>query len=255
MRGRALAALGQREEAEAVLINAAMAAESFRQADVILGQMRQALGTDGTHALLEEQLSQWNPLWRQLVLAQLDLQRDEPHEALRRLQGMQLPAGSDNQVRRVHGRSIALSHYKSGSYDDAEKAYRQLLEIFPEDLATMNDLAWLLVRDMQQPRQAREVARQAARLAPDLPEVLDTLGYIELQLGVLEEARQTLERSVTIRASGPNHLYLAMVEQKAGNMMLADQLIQRAISMLDSQRDQELLEQARSLATQWRDAN
>jgi putative PEP-CTERM system TPR-repeat lipoprotein len=70
-------------------------------------------------------------------------------------------------------RHLAGLAYNGGKPAQAKAYYEQALEIAPNDVAMLNNLAWILV-EAKDP-QALAIAQRAAALAPDHPNVLDTL--------------------------------------------------------------------------------
>lgn len=85
-----------------------------------------------------------------------------------------------------------------GEYKLAEQAYRAALEISPYQRETLNNLAWLLAFELGDPDQALDLANQGLQREPDYPYLLDTRGMIFYKLGRLAEARQDLERCISL---------------------------------------------------------
>ncbi|QOL26507.1 PEP-CTERM system TPR-repeat protein PrsT [Thalassotalea sp. LPB0316] len=81
--------------------------------------------------------------------------------------------------------------------NDAISSYQRLVQANPKDIVSLNNLAWLLA-DANQLDQALTYAEQAANLAPNNPQVLDTLGMIYLNKNSLKESIEVLERANSI---------------------------------------------------------
>lgn len=96
--------------------------------------------------------------------------------------------------------------------------YRDALARAPRDAVAHNDLAWLLgTAAPPSLDEALEHAREAARLAPAVPEVQDTLGWLLHLKGHHREARLHLERAAAQLPSVPTVRYhLAVVLEALG---------------------------------------
>jgi len=86
-------------------------------------------------------------------------------------------------------------------YANAAKYYRLILEKQPNDASALNNLAWVLGQ-LKDPK-ALEYAEKAAKLAPDAPFVLDTLGSLLLDAGDLKRGVELLKRAVSLAPNIP----------------------------------------------------
>lgn len=78
----------------------------------------------------------------------------------------------------------------------AANHYEQVISRQPNNIAALNNLAWLL-RDENSER-AMELARRARDLAPDNAAVLDTYGWILHLSGKHAEAKEVIERALAL---------------------------------------------------------
>jgi tetratricopeptide (TPR) repeat protein len=78
---------------------------------------------------------------------------------------------------------LALLDEQAGRTDAAMSGYRRVLELDPQNVAALNNLAYTLSVVMKQPAEAKSYAERAMAAAPRDPLVLDTLGWIEYLLG------------------------------------------------------------------------
>ena len=96
-------------------------------------------------------------------------------------------------------RHLAGVAYAAGDRVQAKAYYEQALKIAPKDVAMLNNLAWILV-EAKDPK-ALAIAQRAAALAPEHPDVLDTLalGYAlnNDNPKAIEALRRALRRSAT----------------------------------------------------------
>jgi tetratricopeptide (TPR) repeat protein len=84
-------------------------------------------------------------------------------------------------------------HEKLGEAVEAQKAYRKVLEIDPNHLPALNNLAYNLVENGGDVNEALKFAERAAELAPASAAVNDTLGWVYVQKGVFLKALSHLE--------------------------------------------------------------
>ncbi|MCK4872397.1 MAG: tetratricopeptide repeat protein [Phycisphaerales bacterium] len=106
-------------------------------------------------------------------------------------------------------RAIGMLQYRQNEYAAAVQTYRRLLEDvlppIPESgqeqygetrLQAANNTAYLLSEELGDPAGALPYAELAASLAPDDPNVLDTLGWVQFLTGDIAGAKITLTRSL-----------------------------------------------------------
>jgi len=93
----------------------------------------------------------------------------------------------------------------------AETQYRAVLQLQPYNAGALNNLAWLL--QQKNPKEAVSFAERAAKLAPDSPSVLDTLGWAKWLADDKTGALPILERAHGMDAANGEityHLVLAL---------------------------------------------
>jgi putative PEP-CTERM system TPR-repeat lipoprotein len=78
-------------------------------------------------------------------------------------------------------------------YESAAKGYRSALERQPDNALFLNNLAWVS-NQLKEPR-ALEYAERAHELAPDNPNIMDTLGFILAETGQIERGLELLGRA------------------------------------------------------------
>jgi tetratricopeptide (TPR) repeat protein len=99
-----------------------------------------------------------------------------------------------------------------GDKEAAAEALGDVLRRFPDFAPAANDLAWSLAEQNADLDRALQLALRAARTSPE-PEVLDTLGYVRLQRGELDEAAEAFRSALRRRpefATGQYHLGLTL---------------------------------------------
>ena len=100
-------------------------------------------------------------------------------------------------------------------YARAAKQYRAILDQQPNDIQVLNNLAWVL-GELKDPK-AIDYAEQAAKLAPDSPAVLDTLGTLLVDSGNAKRGIELLYKAVSLAPdAGDIRLNLARALVKDG---------------------------------------
>lgn len=102
-------------------------------------------------------------------------------------------------------RALADTHLGAGRLQLARVAYEQILAKRPLDTNALNNLAFIL--DRQKDPAAIDVANRAVSAAPNDPLVLDTLGWILVRLGELQEGLRHLRDAHSRAASNPEIRY------------------------------------------------
>ncbi|MBY0112645.1 MAG: tetratricopeptide repeat protein [Phycisphaerales bacterium] len=130
--------------------------------------------------------------------------------------------------------------YLNGKFEQAEKAMRDIVAANPDDAETLNNLAYLLGKDLKKPQEALEFAKKAADLRPKSPETLDTYGMVLLQLGKLDESKDVLTRAISL-PSGPSTqvtilMHIAEVQFNQGKKDEAKATLTRAKTLSQQSR-------------------
>jgi putative PEP-CTERM system TPR-repeat lipoprotein len=133
-------------------------------------------------------------------------------EARERMQAWLREHPADVPVRK----RLADSLLVSGSLAEAKEAYLAALELTPDDVAILNNLAWIgFKRD--EPT-ALSYAERAYKLKPSEPDVLDTLAQIVARRGDWMRARQLMVSALSLAPDRPDIRFrLAQLLAEAGN--------------------------------------
>ena len=91
---------------------------------------------------------------------------------------------------------LAGLYTEKGEFQEAVSLYRLILEKEPYNAFALNNLAYLLSQNPETLPEAFQYAQIAYRLAPGLPFVLDTLGWIHYLKGDLAPAEQFINLAV-----------------------------------------------------------
>ncbi len=143
-----------------------------------------------------------NHLARLLVLL---IQRDQREasvslQAFRELADAIKPDNAKNRTMLLwlKAQMADLAHLKNQQYDEAVKLYKEMIELEPRHLVALNNLAYLLMSHLNDPRAALPHAEKAVEIAPNNGSVVDTLGWCQLLLKNYDEAVARLRQATQL---------------------------------------------------------
>ncbi len=94
---------------------------------------------------------------------------------------------------------------QAGRTQAAKNQFLAVLEIQPDNATVLNNLAWTLRKE--NPSEALQYGHMALALAPDSPQVLDTVAVIEHLGGEHAKARERLRLAMQVAPGSPTLLY------------------------------------------------
>ena len=125
--------------------------------------------------------------------------------------------------------SLGQNYTQLNRPDDALKSYRAVQAVMPDNVIALNNLAWLLQKSA--PEEALGYAEQANRLVPGTPSIMDTLGWLLLQQGQAERARDLFEEASQKSSGNPQYRYhLAQALDQIGESKRAEQILQELLA-------------------------
>jgi Tfp pilus assembly protein PilF len=101
-------------------------------------------------------------------------------------------------------------------YDEAAQMYRDMSARSPDNPALLNNWAWTLSEDLNQPAEGLEKINAAIKLVGPNPSFLDTRGVILTRLDKLNEAIEDMEAAAKTGPSAALYYHLARTYKKAG---------------------------------------
>jgi tetratricopeptide (TPR) repeat protein len=161
-----------------------------------------------------------------MLLARIYLASNQSQKALDELNGL---AAKNKSVPAMM--QIALIHEALKQYDAAREAYQKLLSVNPKFTSALNNLAYLYCEHLGQLDLAYETAKKARDLAPDDPNVADTLGWVIFKRGDYHGALALLEGSAEQQPALPSVQYhLGMAHYMLGEEEPARLALQHAVA-------------------------
>ncbi|MEJ2344264.1 MAG: PEP-CTERM system TPR-repeat protein PrsT [Gammaproteobacteria bacterium] len=124
---------------------------------------------------------------------------------------------------------LATLYVALGRQADAESAFARVIDEMPDNIAALNNLAWLLRQ--RQPDKALDLAQKARKLAPENPAVMDTLAMLLLDKGEASKSVELLEAAVKKVPGDPTLKYhLALAFEKSGARAEAQKAVEQALA-------------------------
>jgi tetratricopeptide (TPR) repeat protein len=127
---------------------------------------------------------------------------------------------------------LAEAHARAGASARAAEQYEQIVAREPRDVVSLNNLAWLYFEAGDE--RATELARRAHALAPNAPAVADTLGWILVQDGKVEEGLKLLgDAAARSPTDGEMQYHYAAALAKSGAGADAEARLRRLLAAND----------------------
>jgi tetratricopeptide (TPR) repeat protein len=246
--GRALFATGKTDQARQVFIRAAERSASLDQLFGVSQQVRKDYTLEETASLLQNLAQPPAPAWVDLTLSRLELSDGLVEQAISRLETLEKVLSTDNIAEsQALDQVMAPALHQMGESKRALSYYERLIEVTPENVSVLNNMAYLLAEDLDRPGDALPLAQRAAEINPKNAQVLDTLGWIQFKLGQIDSARQTLEDSIAVEGLTANHLHLAELLIDQGYRAEGERHLKTVIDLAEQNNETEALQRAREL--------
>ena len=114
-----------------------------------------------------------------------------------------------------------------GAHAAEVASYRMVLNVDQSNLIALNNLAYVLAKD--DPDEALKLAQQAAEMAPDSPNVQDTLGWVYYRKGLYSMAVRYLKTAVDKETTPRRQYHLGMSYLKVGDQLTGQKIVLDAL--------------------------
>lgn len=94
--------------------------------------------------------------------------------------------------------ALAMLLYNTGRTAESAQLYQGVLELDPDNLLAINNLAWILCEEKGYHQQALELAQRGLEEAPEYIDLIDTRGVVYYRLGEFDKAVQDFKRCVSL---------------------------------------------------------
>jgi tetratricopeptide (TPR) repeat protein len=161
-------------------------------------------------------------------LVDLDLAAGKPDAARQTLASISAAPGGKAPAEITLG---VLEERPGGSADAAIAHYRKALNVDPDNITALNNLAYHLAGDKDHADEALELALHVKKLDPANPYVDDTIGWAYYNKGSYNLAVQHFEAAVNRQPNPSREYHLAMAYFKAGVTGKARATLHNAVKM------------------------
>lgn len=251
MRARALALL-QRDDDAVAEFNAALGMCGSELAlREVMNQLRRTWGSrravELAAAVFPVESANAQTVWAQLVIADEEgspMQSDfaAVQRRVRAIEGM---VGQDSPYRLRVDRMLGMAAHMLNQHAEAVARYQSVLAREPNDPAMLNNLAYILCENLNQPQQALPYAQRAAELAADEASVLDTLGWVQFRSGQVSQGIQTLRRALEISPLPDTYYHLGEIYRQQDALDDARQMYESAQQLADRRGQTDISEKSR----------
>lgn len=159
-----------------------------------------------------------------LALAALDMDEGKLDSARTLLNDLAALRDRDASLRV----QIANVEIRRNRIPEAIAQYRQILVADKNNIYALNNIAYLLT-SLNQPDEALGYAQQAKELAPTLPQVDDTLGWVLYHKGIYGEAVSHLESAAKKSSDASIQYHLGLAYYKTGRGDRGAQMLRAAL--------------------------
>ena len=143
-------------------------------------------------------------------------------------EAISLDDGTDETVTARLMLDLGNLRYSTGDCRGAVEAFERSIALGSPNPQTLNNLAFLCGDCLDQPARGLPYIEQAISITGNVPEYLDTYGFLLWKAGRLPEAEEALLRSLRVKPTALANYHLAEVLAARGNVAQARTAIQRA---------------------------
>lgn len=179
-----------------------------------------------------------------LGLAHLDVSEGNFDAARQGLTGLQTLDPTNPQVWIYRG----LLEANQKNYPQAIEAYRKVVDLDPKNVLALNNLAYLLATHVNQTDEALRYVQQAKEIAPNLPDIDDTMGWVLYNKGVYQSALTYLEIALKKHDDPAIRYHLALAYAKVGDKR-GPQMLKEALKAAPQLPEAEIAQQVLSEAS------
>jgi tetratricopeptide (TPR) repeat protein len=131
---------------------------------------------------------------------------------------------------------LAILLQISGNPAESATLYRQLLDLEPDNIIAINNLAWILCEVQGKHQEALELAQRGLKISPRYYDLIDTRGVIYYRLGEFDKAVSDFNECIRLypgvtSASIGTRFYLARALAKLGQKGKAVQYLKEALEL------------------------
>ena len=121
---------------------------------------------------------------------------------------------------------------QQGRYEQAAEGYQRLLKRAPNDVMSLNNVAYLLATRLNRPKDALEPAERAQRLAPRMGSIVDTVAWVRHLTGDNQKAVVLIEEALKLDTQDAElRVHAATIYAALGNAAAAEKNLADAVRL------------------------
>jgi Flp pilus assembly protein TadD len=133
--------------------------------------------------------------------------------------------------------TLAFCYDALGLRDKSIRLYESILELEPDNILIMNNLAYVLALQGKELQRAKELAMKAIVAEPANAGYLDTLGWVLFRMADYEHAREILEKAAELDPREAEIVdHLGKVYEKLGKLEKVLEMKEKARKLKAKQR-------------------
>ncbi len=126
---------------------------------------------------------------------------------------------------------VAVEHHLAGRLAEAEKIYRRILEVYPEQPDALH-LLGVLAFQVGQAAPALDLIRRALQAKPDFPEACNNLGNVLKGTGALDQAEAAYRQAIALKPDyAEAHCNLALALKGQDRLEDAEASLRHALAL------------------------
>lgn len=189
-------------------LGAIFGAREYARTVAFLDDLRRRRTLEGMQARSEE--DQWLDVLRFISLLEA-ADRETSEGALNDLRAAVSSMTAEDPARQAY-RVLGDTLYYAGRYEDAAAVWGEGAARFPNDWQFLNNRAYSLAHHLGRAQEALPLAERAAELQQQRPEAFSTLARVQIELGMLDDAEQSIRRATTF-VDGPYAMMIVSINR------------------------------------------
>ena len=131
---------------------------------------------------------------------------------------------------------LAMLLQITGRFEESTVLYQRVLELEPDNVIAINNLAWVMCEKQGKYQQALELAQQGLRTAPNYIDLIDTRGVAYYKLGQYDKAIADFSRCLKLYPDGTpsavaSYFHLGRASARLGQKDKAAESLKKALEL------------------------
>jgi tetratricopeptide (TPR) repeat protein len=179
-----------------------------------------------------------------LALAEIDVYEGKLDSARQTVSGILVKNPLSIEARLA----LARVEQRAGNHPAMIAQYRKVLEDDASNIEALNNLAYALANEGNQPDEALKLAQQVKEILPNSPSIDDTIGWAFYKKGHYSTAVGHLERAAAKDPRPVIQYHLAMACFRTGNRKRGDEVLRAAMNAAPNLPEAKMAAEARRIA-------